>query len=72
MEAFIDDLEKLPPEFKVLGINDYIFVDGYERVLRAKREGRRLRNIDLILPVVGLRLDKFAGVVKNTKEGYSK
>lgn len=72
-EAFIADLEKLPPEFKAIGINDYIFVDGYERVLKAKREMGRLKNIDLILPVIELRLDKFAGVVKRGKDGsYSK
>ncbi|MGZ8163475.1 MAG: hypothetical protein ACXWTT_11485, partial [Methylobacter sp.] len=72
-EDFILDLEKLPPEFKVIGINDYIFVDGYERVLKAKNESGRLKNIDLILPIVELRLDKFAGVVKRDKDGtYSK
>ena len=72
-EAFIGDLEKLPPDFKVIGVNDYIFVDGYERVLKAKEERGRLKNIDLILPVVELRLDKFAGVVKKDKDGtYSK
>ena len=71
-ESFIGDLEKLPSDFKVIGINDYIFVDGYERVLKAKNAGR-LRNIELILPVVELRLDKFAGVVKRDRDGsYSK
>lgn len=71
-ESFLVDLEKLSPDFKVIGINDYIFVDGYERVLRAKRDGR-LSNIDLILPVVELRLDKFAGIVKKDQNGsYSK
>lgn len=71
-ESFISDLEKLPPDFKVIGINDYIFVDGYERVLKAKKDGR-LNNIDLILPVIELRLDKFAGVVKKDEDGsYSK
>lgn len=71
-ECFIADLEKLPPEFKVIGINDYIFVDGYEQVLKAKHGGR-LNNIDLILPVVELRLDKFAGVVRKDQDGtYSK
>lgn len=70
-EAFISDLEALPPEFKVVGINDYVFVDGYERVLRAKREQGRLQNLDLILPVVKLRLDKFGGVVQRTKDGLS-
>lgn len=68
-EAFLLDLEALPPEFKVIGINDYIFIDGYERVRKAKFEQGRLKNIDLILPVIELRLDKFAGVVKKEKDG---
>jgi ABC-type lipoprotein export system ATPase subunit len=57
---FIDSLEALPEEIKVVGINDYLFVDGYERVLAEKRVGR-LQNLDLVLPVVELRLDKFGG-----------
>lgn len=68
-DAFLADLEALPQEFKVLGINDYLFVDGYERLLRAKRSGR-LPNIELLLPVVELRLDKFGGVVHGGKAGY--
>lgn len=68
-EAFLLDLEALSPEFKVIGINDYIFVDGYERVRKAKLEQGRLKNIDLVLPVIELRLDKFAGVVKKDKDG---
>jgi hypothetical protein len=71
-ETFLSDLEGLPSEFKVIGINDYLFVDGYERVLKAKREQGRLANIDLILPVVELRLDKFGGVVQRGKDGYDK
>lgn len=59
-DAFFEDLERLPPEFKVLGINDYIFIDGYRKVLSAKQTGR-LANIDLILPVIELRVDKFGG-----------
>ena len=71
-EIFLSDLERLPAEFKVIGINDYLFVDGYERVRREKATGR-LANIDMILPVVELRLDKFAGVVKRDQDGlYSK
>lgn len=68
-EAFLLDIEALPPEFKAIGINDYIFIDGYERVRKAKLEGGRLKNIDLILPVIELRLDKFAGTVKKDKDG---
>lgn len=60
-EKFLTDLENLPEEFKVIGINDYFFIDGYERVLKEKNSGR-LKNIDLILPVVEFRLHEFAGV----------
>lgn len=59
---FLDELEALPPEFKVIGINDYVLIDGYKRVLAEKRNGR-LSNIELILPVIELRLDMFAGTV---------
>lgn len=69
-EAFLSDLEALPAEFKVIGINDYVLVDGYEKVLKAKSEGR-LQNIDLILPVVELRLDKFGGTVRDDGSGSS-
>src|SRR5690606_2643054 len=51
-------------------INDYLFVDGYERALLAKRQGR-LSNIDLLLPVVELRLDKFGGILEQGAEGYA-
>ncbi|KKG15173.1 hypothetical protein EO98_15220 [Methanosarcina sp. 2.H.T.1A.6] len=38
-EAFLTDLEALPPEFKVIGINDYLFIDGYKRVREEKVKG---------------------------------
>ena len=57
---FLKELEQLAPEFKVIGINDYIFLDGYKRILAEKAKGR-LQNIDLFLPVIELRLDKFGG-----------
>lgn len=59
-ENYIQDLEHLPKEVKVLGINDYLFVDGYKKVIDYKRQGR-LQNIDLILPVVEFRLSQFGG-----------
>lgn len=68
-ERYISDLENLPPDIKVLGINDYIFIDGYKKVLEYKRSGR-LANIDLILPVVELRLAKFAGNEKFKRINY--
>ncbi|MEJ0080851.1 MAG: hypothetical protein WDM78_07845 [Puia sp.] len=59
-ESYIKDLENLPPEFKVIGINDYLFIDGYKKVLEYKGQGR-LSNIDLILPIIEFRIKKFAG-----------
>lgn len=59
-EKFISDLESLPDEFKVIGINDYFFIDGYIKVLNYKKEGR-LKNIDLILPVIEFRTSTFTG-----------
>lgn len=63
-DRFLNELEALPAEFKVLGINDYIFLDGYKKIIAAK-SGGRLSNIDLILPVIELRLDKFGGSRSN-------
>ena len=61
-QKYIQDLENLPKEFKVLGINDYFFIDGYERLKREKEKNGRLKNIDLLLPVIELRIDKLAGL----------
>jgi exonuclease SbcC len=66
-DRFLEALANLPPEFKVLGINDYIFLDGYKKVVAAKAAGK-LPNIDLLLPVIELRLDKFGG----SRSGLSK
>jgi hypothetical protein len=56
----IGEIEALPPEFKVIGINDYIFLTGYKRILEERAKGR-LSNIELFLPVIELRIDKFGG-----------
>lgn len=67
-EDYISDLESLPEDFKVLGINDYLFLDGYEKLKSEKENNNRLKNIDLLLPVVEFRIKKFAGVeFRNTK-----
>lgn len=57
---YITALEQLPPDIKVLGINDYLFIDGYKKVKEYKDSGR-LSNIELLLPVVEFRLAKFCG-----------
>lgn len=61
-EKFITELERLSSEkhLKVIGINDYLFLDGYKKVLEYKNNGR-LTNIDLILPIVEFRLKEFVG-----------
>lgn len=60
-EKFILDLESLPSNFKVIGVNDYFFIDGYERLLIEQRENNRLQNL-LLIPVLEFRIEKFAGV----------
>jgi ABC-type lipoprotein export system ATPase subunit len=57
---YIDELEGLPADISVIGINDYWFLDGYRRVLQARKDGR-LKNLDAIFPVVEVRLDQFGG-----------
>lgn len=59
-ENFISDIEKLPSEIKVLGINDYLFIDGYRKLVEFKNNGR-LKNIDTLFPVIEFRIRKFAG-----------
>lgn len=58
-QAFFDDLRGLPTGY-VLGINDYLFVDGYERV-QHEHESGGLPNIAAVFPVVEFRLDNLAG-----------
>lgn len=60
-ENFIDDIENLPENIKVLGINDYIFLDGYKEILKYKSQGR-MPNINLFLPVIELRVDKYGNL----------
>lgn len=68
-EEYISALEQLPREIKAIGINDYFFIDGYRRVKKAKDEGR-LANLELILPVVELRIASFAGHKKLSKINF--
>ena len=49
-----------PQDFSVIGINDYLFLDGYRKVIEFKSRGR-LKNIDTFLPVLEFRLARFAG-----------
>lgn len=68
-ERFLSELEALPKELAAIGINDYLFIDGYRRVLREKVAGR-LPNIETIFPVIELRLSKLAGTKKLQRINY--
>jgi len=61
-ERYINDLEQLDSSFRVLGINDYFFFDGYKRLKFEKESNNRLGNIDCLLPVIELRTSDFIGV----------
>lgn len=60
-EKYIKCLEDLPKEYSVLGINDYFFIDGYERLLNEQKINKKIQNITFF-PVVEFRIDKFTGV----------
>ena len=60
-QNFISDIESLPSDFKVIGINDYFFIDGYRRILDEWMNHGRMKNIELFLPVIEFRIRKFCG-----------
>lgn len=68
-EKYITELENLPSEIKVLGINDYWFLEGYKKVKQCKDNGR-LNNIDLLLPIVEFRLRDYVGSRSLNKINY--
>lgn len=57
---YLDALEALPEDIRVIGLNDYWFLDGYKRVRDAKLSGR-LANLDAIFPILEMRIDQFGG-----------
>jgi len=68
-EKFLSDLEALPADFKIIGINDYLTIEGYKRVLQAKQNGR-LGNIACILPVIEFRLNRLVGEGQTRRLNY--
>jgi len=64
-DKFIAELERLPQEVKVLGINDYYFIDGYEKVIEQKLTNNRLKNLEKIFPVLEFRIDTFGSGNEN-------
>ncbi len=63
-DKFIDALGRLPSEVKVIGINDYYFIDGYERLMKDRQTGK-LDNIEKIFPILEFRIDTFGSGNEN-------
>lgn len=63
-DAFVHALAVLPDDIAVLGINDYLFIDGYEQLLKRRAE---IPNISAIFPSIEFRLNTFAGTADSTK-----
>ena len=61
-DRFIKELEDLPSDFAVIGVNDYMFLDGYKRLKNEVNTNGKLKNIKALFPVVEFRIKKFAGV----------
>lgn len=66
---FFEKLEALSDDIKIIGINDYIFLDGYKRVLEYKKNGG-LKKVELLLPVIELRIRDFVGSKELNKINY--
>ncbi|MCC6866946.1 MAG: hypothetical protein IT280_12400 [Ignavibacteria bacterium] len=63
-DNFIVKIASLPPEIKVIGVTDYLFIDGYEKILQRRAE---IPNIELIIPNIEFRLNTFSGTAHHTK-----
>jgi len=66
-DKFIESLEQLPSDIKVIGINDYYFINGFEKVMEYKANGR-LQNLEKIFPVLEFRIDTFGNDGDNIKK----
>ncbi len=64
-DKYIAALEHLPEDVKVIGITDYYFIDGYEKVMEYRKKGR-LKNIQKIFPILEFRIDTFGSGNENT------
>lgn len=64
-EKFIGALENLPEDVKAIGITDYYFIDGYEKVMDYKLKKNRLKNLDKIFPNLEFRIDTFGSGNEN-------
>jgi hypothetical protein len=65
-EQYVAALEKLDG-ISAIGITDYFSVEGYREIAKFKKAGR-IKNIDLILPNIELRLNNLVYRTKDESE----
>ena len=63
---YINALERAPKEIKAIAITDYGTIEGYKKVKECKDKGQ-LKNIDLILPNIELRIQSPEGSSTSNK-----
>jgi hypothetical protein len=57
-DQYVTELEKLAKEkdIAVIGITDYMAIDGYEKLFQEKIENSRLQSVTLLIPNIELRM----------------
>lgn len=63
-DRYVEALAALPSDIQVLGITDYLFIDGYETLLQRRAD---FQNIKTLLPNIEFRLNTFSGTTSNNK-----
>ncbi|WP_377105835.1 TrlF family AAA-like ATPase [Propionicimonas sp. T2.31MG-18] len=59
-QRFIDELESLPKDLRVIAVSDYWFLDGFRKISAERTKGR-VANLDAVFPAIEIRLQDFAG-----------
>jgi ABC-type lipoprotein export system ATPase subunit len=62
-EAYLSSVETSAPRVRGLGVTDYFCIETYKEVQKRK-EGGRLRDVDLLFPNVEMRLDIKTATIK--------
>ena len=63
-DQFVQEIANLPPEITVIGVTDYLFIDGYRKLIERRAE---MPNIKMFLPNIEFRLSTFSGTANNNK-----
>lgn len=57
-DEYVDELETAASdsEISVIGVTDYMTIDGYEKLLAEHRDNDRLKSVDLLIPNIEFRM----------------